>query len=37
VEYMSVEIFTDSYGKKWKIVTLPDKTGGETVLVVEIK
>lgn len=30
------EIITDANGKQWKIVTLPDKTGGETVLVIEV-
>jgi hypothetical protein len=31
------EMFTDAQGVVWKIITLPDKTGGETVLVVEVK
>jgi len=31
------EIVTDAAGKKWKIVVLPDKSGGETVLAVEVK
>lgn len=30
-----VEIFTDPHGKQWKIITLPDGSGGETVLVIE--
>lgn len=30
------EIVTDANGKKWKLVTLPDKDGGETVLLIEL-
>lgn len=30
------EIYEDPQGKKWKIVSMPDKTGGETVLVIEV-
>lgn len=32
----TTEIITDTDGKQWKIIVLPDNSGGETVLAVEV-
>lgn len=30
------EVVVDPAGKRWKLVELPDRTGGETVLLIEM-